>query len=152
MINTSLEDIRNITRVTGIKPMRIHFYTATGWKWKVYLKALKLATENLLDVGSLIRECFKDDELKIRSKDVPSFVRSIIEDVKRTPSETAKRRIEMAVINETKLFQNATNFLSDEFNCEIVISSESDPWISDPEKRAKRAQPYRPAIFIEKQT
>jgi len=149
IVRASLEDVQNITRVTKIKPSCIHFYTATGWKWKVYQKALTLAVEGTLDVGTLIRDSFRDEELKVRVKDVPTFVRTIIEDVKKTPSETANRRLEMGVINESKLLLDAADFLKAEFGCDVTVSEESDPWIKDPEKRAQRAKPYRPAIYVE---
>ena len=149
MVRASLEDVKNIIKVTRIKPTCIHFYTATGWKWKVYLKALELAAEGTLDVGTLIRECFRDDELKVRVREVPAFARGIVEDVKRTPAETAKRRLEMIVVNESKLLQDAADFLKAEFGCDVNVSGESDPWIRDPEKRAARAKPYRPAIYVE---
>jgi len=149
IIRASLEDVQNITRVTKIKPTCIHFYTATGWKWKVYQKALELAAKGTLDVGTLIRESFRDEELKVRVKEVPAFARGIIEDVKKTPEETARRRLEMGVINESKLLQDAADFLKAEFGCEVTVSEESDPWIKDPEKRAHRSKPYRPAIYVE---
>ncbi|KON31314.1 hypothetical protein AC482_01070 [miscellaneous Crenarchaeota group-15 archaeon DG-45] len=148
-IRASLEDVQNIIRVTGIEPSGVHFYTATGWKWKVYLKALELAAGGVLDVGTLIRESFKDEELKARAGEVPAFARVIIEDAKRTPAETARRRLEMGVVNETRLLQDASDFLEAELGCEVSISGETDPWIRDPEKRAARAKPYRPAIYVE---
>jgi len=149
IIRASLEDVQNITRVTKIKPTCIHFYTATGWKWKVYQKALELAAKGTLDVGTLIRESFRDEELKVRVKEVPAFARGIVEDVKKTPAETARRRLEMGVVNESKLLQDAADFLRAEFGCDVTVSEESDPWIRDPEKRAHRTKPYRPAIYVE---
>ena len=149
IVRSSLEDVQSIIRVTRIKPTTVHFYTSTGWKWKVYLKALELAEEGALEVGTLIMECFKDEELKVRVKEVPPFARGIIEDVKRTPAETAKRRLEMDVVNETKLLLDAADFFKSEFGCEVTVSGESDPWIRDPEKRAEKAKPYRPAIYVE---
>lgn len=149
IIRASLEDVQNIVRVTGIKPATVHLYTATGWKWKVYLKALELSEEGALDVGALIRECFRDEELKVRVSEVPAFARANVEDVKRTPAETVRRRLEMGIVNESKLLQNAADFLRAELGCKVTISVESDPWIVDPEGRAARARPYRPAIYVE---
>ncbi|MFQ6053774.1 MAG: leucine--tRNA ligase, partial [Candidatus Bathyarchaeia archaeon] len=148
-VRAILDDVQNIVRVTGIKPTRIHFYMATGWKWKVYLKALELAAEGALNVGSLIREAFKDEELKVRVKEVQAFARAVAEDVKRTPAETVRRRLEMGVVNESKLLQDAADLFEAEFGCEVTVSGESDPWIRDPEGRAARAKPYRPAIYVE---
>ena len=148
IVKSSLEDVQNIIKVTGIKPKNITFYAATGWKWKVYLKALELSAKDKLDVGTLIRECFKDDELKTMVREVPSFARSIVEDVKKSPADSIRLRLVMGVLNEVKLLQDASDFFESELGCEITVSSESDPWIKDPGKRAERAKPYRPAIFV----
>jgi hypothetical protein len=126
----------------------VHFYTADGWKCKIYLKALEMQSKGILDVGTLIKEAFRDEELKVKTKEVPAFTRIIVEDVKRTSDETLNMRKEMGVINETKLLQDATSYFQTEFGCEVQISGESDPWIEDPAKRAGRSKPYRPAIYV----
>jgi len=148
IIKDSIEDVKKIINVTGITPSQISFYTATGWKWKVYLKALQLSQESRLDIGTLIRDSFKDDELKNLRKEVPALARIMVEDVIKTPSETVKRRLDMGIINEVNLIEDATGFFQKELGCDIKIYNESDPWIEDPANRAKRAKPYRPAIFV----
>jgi leucyl-tRNA synthetase len=148
-IRDSLEDVQKIVRVTGIKPSKISFYTATSWKWKVYLRALELAREEKLDIGTLIRDAFKDDEIKVRAKEVPAFARIVVEDVTKTPAAIAERRLAMGQINESNLIEDASSFFGQEFECEITVANESDPWIEDPANRAKRAKPYRPAIYVE---
>ena len=148
VIRDSVEDVKKIVRVTGITLGNIQFYAATGWKWKVYMKALQLAESGELDIGTLIRESFKDDELKALRREVPAFARIVAEDVKKTPSDTVRRRIEMGVINEMVLLEDAASFFKGEFGCDITVSNESDPWIEDPENRARRAKPYRPAIYV----
>jgi leucyl-tRNA synthetase len=149
IIRACLEDIQHILRVTGIRPRHIHLYTATSWKWKVYLKALELARRGELEVGTLIKECFRDEELRVRPREVSEFARGMVEDVVKTPEERIKTRLEMGVVNELRVLQDAADFLRAEFGCEVSICGESDPWIKDPEGRAKRAKPYRPAIYIE---
>lgn len=149
IIMTSVEDVQNIVRATGIDPVKIHFYTADGWKWKTYIKALEMEQRGELDVGGLIREAFKDDEMKARSSVVPSFCRTIVEDVTKTPDKTIALRKKMGIINETRHLQEATRFFEHEFGCKVTIAGESDPWIEDPAKRAHRAKPYKPAIYVE---
>ena len=148
IVKNCTEDVANIIRATSIKPTTVHFYTADGWKWKIYLKALEMQSKGILDVGTLIKEAFRDEELKVKTKEVPAFTRIIVEDVKRTSDETLNMRKEMGVINETKLLQDATSYFQTEFGCEVQISGESDPWIEDPAKRAGRSKPYRPAIYV----
>ncbi len=148
VIRDSLEDVKKIIQVTGIFPSRVHFYTAAGWKWKVYLKALELQEFGRLEIGTLIQESFKDEELRARRTEVPKFARILVEDVKRSPADMVSLRRSMEVVNESTLLQDASGFFANEFGCEVSISSESDPWIEDPEKRAGRAKPYRPAIYV----
>jgi leucyl-tRNA synthetase len=148
-IQDSIEDVQKIVNVTRIEPRNVHFYTADGWKWKVYLKALELAEAGNLDIGTLIRESFKDDELKARRREVPAFARGVVDDVTRTPAETVKMRIDMGTVNEAKVIEDAASFYEAELGCGVTVASESDPWIHDPENRASRAKPYRPAIYVE---
>jgi leucyl-tRNA synthetase len=148
IIQTSIEDIQKITQVTGISPEKIHFYTADGWKWKIYLKGLEMAKRDELDIGNLIRESFKDEEMKARSKEVPKFVRQIIDEIVKMPDRKRELRMQMGQINEVGILQDAINFIEGHIGVEVVIGAESDPWIEDPSNRAQRSKPYRPAIYV----
>ncbi|MGW8182277.1 MAG: class I tRNA ligase family protein, partial [bacterium] len=148
IIQTSMEDVQKITKVIGVTPEKIHFYAADGWKWKIYLKALAMAKEGKLDIGSLIRESFKDDEMKTKTKEVPAFARQIVDDVIKLPAESLELRLKMGQLNEVGVLQDALNFIKGETDAEVSIGAESDPWIEDPAKRAHRAKPYRPAIYV----
>jgi leucyl-tRNA synthetase len=149
VIKASIEDVQKIVQVTGISPRRIHFYTADVWKWKVYLKALELSEAGRLDVGTLIRESFKDEEVKAHQDEVPAFARGVTDDVTRTPARTAKIRTALGIVNETRLIEDAASFFEAELGSEVTVASESDPWIHDPNNKASRSKPYRPAIYIE---
>ncbi|MFW6109699.1 MAG: leucine--tRNA ligase, partial [archaeon] len=148
IIQTSMEDVQKITQVTGISPEKIHFYTADGWKWKIYLKGLEMAKRDELDIGNLIRESFKDEEMKARSKEVPKFVRQIIDEIVKLPDRKRELRMQMGQINEVGILQDAINFIEGQIGVEVVIGAESDPWIEDPANRAQRSKPYRPAIYV----
>jgi leucyl-tRNA synthetase len=149
VIQSLVEDIRKIIRVTDIQPKKIYFYVADHWKWKIFNQALTLYTQGTLDVGTLIKEAFKDDENKTRAEEVPKFVRTIVEEIQKTPERTIEIRRKMMSVNEAKILQDAYRFLKNEFGAEIEIAAESDPWKEDPENRSKRSKPYRPAIYIE---
>ncbi|MBN1683430.1 leucine--tRNA ligase [Candidatus Bathyarchaeota archaeon] len=149
MIKTCIEDVQNIIRVTGIKPNLIHYYTADNWKWKMYLKALQLQERGQLEIGLLIQESFKDDELKTKTKEVPGMARSLVDEIKKIPEKTLGIKKSLGHVNEVKLIQDSINFIRAEFGCDVTVSSESDPWIIDPSKRASKAKPYRPAIYVE---
>ena len=148
-IRSCLDDISNILKVTGIKPRRVYFYSSAGWKWKVYLKALDLSKVSSLEVGVLIMESLKEDELKRMPEAVAAFAREVVEDVKKTPEGIVERRISMGHVNELELFRKATAFFEKELGAQVLVQSEGDTQIHDPEERAKRAKPYKPAIYIE---
>jgi leucyl-tRNA synthetase len=148
IIKACTEDVSNIMKVTGIKPETIHFYTADNWKWKILTKAMEMQAKGAVDIGTLIREAFKDEEMRTKLKEVPAYARILVEDVKKIPEAALKLRRDMGFVNETKLLQDAESFLRVEFGCDVTVSGESDPWIDDPEKRASRAKPYRPAIYV----
>jgi leucyl-tRNA synthetase len=148
IIKTCMEDVQSITKVTSIKPKTVHFYTADGWKWKMYLKAAEMQAAGKLDIGALIRESFKDDEMKTKQKEVPAYSRVLVEELKKIPENTLKTRVSLGQINESRLLQDALSFLKAELGCDVTVNCESDPWIDDPSKRANRAKPYRPAIYV----
>jgi leucyl-tRNA synthetase len=149
IIQNSVEDVQKIIKVTGITPEKVHFYAADGWKWKVYLKGLELERQGNLDVGNLIRESFKDEEMKVRSSQVPGFARSIVDEITKLPHDKLIKRLRVGQVNDVSLIQDASTFLKHEFDAEIAVYTESDPWVEDPENRSQRAKPYRPAIYVE---
>jgi hypothetical protein len=100
-------------------------------------------------VGTLIKEAFKDAEMKVRSKVVPGYARQIVEDVIRLPDDEVELRLEMGQLNEVNVLLDAVSFIEGEHGCEVAVSVESDPWTEDPAKRAHRAKPYRPAIYVQ---
>ena len=148
IIQTSMEDVQKITKVTGISPEKVYFYTADGWKWKIYMNALDLAKKGDLNVGTLIRTSLKDEEMKIRSKQVATFARQLVDDTIKLPERELQMRTKMGQLNEGGILQDALSFIEGEFNAEGIIAAESDPWIEDPANRAGRSKPYRPAIYV----
>ena len=148
IVKTCTEDVTNITKVTGIKPTTIHFYTADNWKWKMLQKAMEMQMKGNVDIGTMIREAFKDEEMRTKQKEVPAYARTLIDEVKKMPEATLKLRRGVGHVNEMTLLQDAERFLKAEFGCDVTVSGESDPWIEDPAKRASRAKPYRPAIYV----
>ena len=52
-------------------------------------------------------------------------------------------------MKEMKILEDAMDFFSREFKAEIQVGQEGEKRVSDPKDRARSAEPYRPAIFIE---
>jgi leucyl-tRNA synthetase len=82
-------------------------------------------------------------------KDLPKFVSKIIHQVKTMPSDLRNRRSEMGEVDEKALLSEARAFFKRELKTEVEVHSEEESPLYDPKARAKMAEPYRPAIFVE---
>jgi leucyl-tRNA synthetase len=142
-------DSINILNATNLEPKRIVFYVASRWKWEIYLKALKLAEEGDLKISAIMKEAMKDDNLRGEGKRVASFVQEVVRDLTRTSEETVKRRLASGPQQEFKTLMDAKAFLAKELKAEIEVYEEDSPTRIDPKDRARLAEPYRPAIYVE---
>jgi leucyl-tRNA synthetase len=149
LIQNMLEDTLKIFRATSIAPKRICYYTAASWKWKVYLKALEKSVSGKIVQSELMEELMKEADMEKATKQVAKFVSQIIDEFNRMPSEKKRRQLNVGVLDEDKTLKEAEAFFKREFNAEIRVYNEKDPYCYDPKKRAQLARPYRPAIYIE---
>jgi leucyl-tRNA synthetase len=149
LIATLLEDTTHIVKATGMAPKKVFYYTASTWKWKVYLKAVEKSVEGKLEQGSLIKELLKDADLKGKAREIADFAGKIIEEVNRMPREKKERLMLVGYVDEAKILEEAKEFLKAEINAEITIYKEESVELYDPKGRAKLAKPWRPAIYIE---
>jgi leucyl-tRNA synthetase len=149
LVRSLLEDTLNIIRVTKIKPAKVVYYTAAGWKLRVYLAALRLAEQGSLNVGQLMKQMMSDEELKKHAKEVSSFAKKMVEDVLTVPSEMRRRRLAIDTLSEQDLLEETKEFFKHEFGAEVSVYSEEDQNRYDPKGRAVLSKPYRPAIYVE---
>jgi leucyl-tRNA synthetase len=147
LVRQTLEDTQEIVATTKIAPKKIHYYTAAKWKWLVYTKALNRAESQPDTLDSLIREMIN---AKLpATRDLPKFAGRIIKLARTMPSDLRTRRIRMGEIDERRAFSEAQKFFARELRTEVEVHAEEDTGLYDPRGRAKMAEPYRPAIFIE---
>jgi leucyl-tRNA synthetase len=149
LVQTLREDITNIIQATKITPNKLTFYTASKWKWNVYLKILKQSIKEQIQTGKLIQELMNNPQLRKQAKNVTAFVRKIVEDVNKMSTDLIKRRILIDVIEENNVILDAQTFFASEYQAEINVFREDASDRYDPNHRATFALPYRPAIFIE---
>jgi leucyl-tRNA synthetase len=149
LIASIKNDSINILNATNLKPRGIIFYVASRWKWEIYLKAMKLAEEGNLKISVIMKEAMKDDSLKGEGKRVASFAQETVNDLTRTSEETIKRRLATGPLQEFKTITDARVFLAKELKAEIEVYEEDSLTKIDPKDRARWAEPYRPAIYVE---
>ncbi len=147
LVRLTLQDTQQIVATTKITPKKVHYYTASKWKWRVYLEALARADSRPETLDGLIR-----DMLAAKSpapQDLPKFALKIVKQVKTMPSELRTRRMELREVDELKTITEAKRFFEKELKTDVEVHGEDDEGLYDPRKRAQVAEPYRPAIFIE---
>jgi leucyl-tRNA synthetase len=149
LVKTLREDVSHIIQATKITPRKLTFYTASKWKWTVYLKILKQSTKEQIQSGKLMKELMNNPQLRKHGKDVSAFMRKIVEDVKKMPMDLVKRRLVIDEMEENQVLLDAQAFFANEFHAEIDVYSEDASNRYDPKHRAGFALPYRPAIFVE---
>jgi leucyl-tRNA synthetase len=57
--------------------------------------------------------------------------------------------LKIGEIEEKKAFDEARGFFARELKVEVQVHGENEEGMYDPKGRAKLAEPYRPAIFVE---
>jgi leucyl-tRNA synthetase len=147
LVKQTLEDTQEIIATTKITPSKVHYYAAAKWKWRVRTEALARAENNPETLDGLIR-----DMIAAKSpapKDLPKFAAKVIKQARTMPIELRRRQLKIGEINELTALKEAATFFTREIKVQVEIHSEEDPQLHDPKGRAKFAEPYRPAIFIE---
>jgi leucyl-tRNA synthetase len=147
LIKQTLQDTQEIMATTKLSPKTVHYYAAAKWKWRVYSEALARASSHPETLDGLIRDMLS---AKVASaKDLPKFAAKIVQQAKTMPSELRARRLEVGEVDERSVFTEAQQFFGAELKTKVEVHGEEDASLYDPKGRAKIAEPYRPAIFLE---
>ena len=147
LVKQTLGDTQEIIATTKITPKKVHYYTAAKWKWRVYIEALDRAESRPATLDGLIRDMITANSTS--SKDLPKFAAKIIKQARTMPADLRTRRIKMGEVDERKALGEAQEFFVRELKSEVEFHGEEDSLQYDPKGRAKVAEPYRPAIFVE---
>ncbi|MCD6530479.1 leucine--tRNA ligase [Candidatus Bathyarchaeota archaeon] len=142
-----IEDAQSIIKVLKKAPRKITYYTASTWKWRVYMNLLTEALESKLEVSNAIK--LAKEEVGRLDREIVDFVKKTVDELNRTPAENKERRTKFDWKREKEFLERNLDFIARELNAEVKVYSEEDPTIYDPEKRANLARPFRPAIYIE---
>ncbi|MGA2461370.1 MAG: leucine--tRNA ligase [Candidatus Bathyarchaeia archaeon] len=147
LVEATLADTQEIIATTRITPKKVHYYTAAKWKWRVYTEALRRAQSHPETLDGLIREMIAAKSPT--PKDLPKFAAKIIKQVRTMPADLRARRMEGGELDEPKALREAQVFFERELKIGVEAHGEEDAALYDPKGRAKMAEPYRAAIFVE---
>jgi leucyl-tRNA synthetase len=147
LVRQTLDDTQEIIATTKIARKKVYYYTAAKWKWRVYNEALTRANSQPETLSGLIRDMLAAKASS--AKDLPKFAVKVIQQARTMPAELRERRLKIGEIDERKTLDEAQGFFGRELKIEVRVHSEDEEGIYDPKGRAKLAEPYRPAIYVE---
>ena len=148
LLKNTMDDIKNIIKVTKIIPKKITIYTPATWKVKAYQKILSKVVGGEVNIGTLIKSLIVDKETEEIKKD-PDFVKKTVNDILSESQEERESKNRIGLINEKKILSELNSLVQSEFGITSQVFAESDQDKYDPKNKSRTARPYKPAILIE---
>jgi leucyl-tRNA synthetase len=146
-LRSAIDDVREILKVTSLKPRRIVLYTAPEWMRRAVAKLAALGGGKALDLGTAMKALMEDPELRSRGGEVQALAKRLVPETARLgPEERAARA---APFDERVYLLAAKRFLEEEFKARVEVFEADGKGIEDPKGRARLAVPWRPAIYVE---
>jgi leucyl-tRNA synthetase len=146
LLQSTLADIREILKVTRISPKRLALYIAPAWKVSVHEIARGLAAQGALSINILMEKALARPGMRERAKDVAEYAKQVAEELRHARVEDLER---FGSVDEFAMFLENSHFLGKELGVKVGVfrADDSERW--DPAKKAERAVPGRPAIYVE---
>ncbi|VVC05490.1 Leucine--tRNA ligase [uncultured archaeon] len=148
LLKNTIEDIKNIIKVTKIIPKKITIYTSAQWKVKAYQEILSRVISGEVNIGAIIRSLIADKDTEEIKKD-PDFVKKTVNDILSESQEERESKNRIGLIDEKKILAELDSLVQAEFGITSQVFSESDQDKYDPKNKSKTSRPYKPAILIE---
>ena len=108
---------------------------------------LRMAHGKEISVPGLTKAAMADQAIRTKGKEASDFARKVAEDLmKRSQADLDRLSV---MFDELRYLKNAAPFMTSELGCDVYVYSADNPEIFDPQRKAKAAQPKRPAIYVE---
>ncbi len=138
-----ISDIQKIIDLKGTQPQIIRLFVSEKWKRNLFEMSLKSAKkEGKFDISIIMKEAMQSAELKMQSKSIPGFLKAINKAVNFYKADG------LPALDELELLQGNSALLEKHFKCKIEILQAEQPGNSDPEKKALKSLPLKPALFL----
>jgi len=140
LVEDVVEDIRDIVEVTGTDPDTVRLYVAADWK-----RAVFDAARDHDDVGAVMSEVMDDPSMRERGDGVSDLAEELVAFARERGDEALAA---LSAVDEAAVYDDASDFLGEEFEAGVEVYVEDEEGLVDPEGRAERAVPFRPAIHL----
>ena len=149
LLKEIIEDTLNILKATKVTPQKICYYTASPWKWEVYLRVLQRSKHGEVKLNEIMREFAAEDDLRGKLKEIAKFAPKLVKETGKMPEKRRANLLKVGKLKERGVIEDAKDFLADRFKANIIVYSEDEKERYDPKLRAMLSMPCRPAIYIE---
>ena len=144
-----MDDTLEVLKATGIKPTRVAYYTSPAWKWKVYLTALEKSRNKEAQPGDFMKTIMADTEIRREGRAAADYATKVFQQARQMREDQRSARLKTGPVDESKTLVDAKDFYEREFRVKVDVWKQDDSRAYDPKGRARLAEPYRPAIYIE---
>ncbi|MFH1106537.1 MAG: leucine--tRNA ligase [Candidatus Micrarchaeota archaeon] len=139
-------DIQKILEVAKIaRPVRVRVYTAPKWKAELLAFASEEARrKGSFDFGGVLKAANADSRFRQHAKDLPPLLKALERQVNFFKENPMPRGDEFLLLEQAKAALAAA------FGCSVeVIRAEEATRENDPQGKAGRALPFKPAILVQ---
>ncbi len=143
-LDSLVEDVKSIVRVTGNQPRSVRVLVAPRSSFGIYLGILEeVAAKGSADVGRWVRSFPQGVDRGAAANLVRRFAELARALLQRYPVEAIRSAIE----NERAVYEGEVGYLSRELGCEVSVT-EADYANPDPMRKALQAIPLRPGVVV----
>jgi leucyl-tRNA synthetase len=138
-IQSLIEDMRQVARLSKIENPEIHIYPAEAWKWD----ALRILKEQNGDMGKAMREC-SGGALEKAIKECNQNFQQLADSISRFLQYAVKQRLhenDIIGLDEEKVLNSDKEFLEKETGFKIFVNDKTSF------EKKKSPLPYKPAIY-----
>ncbi|MCK4848653.1 MAG: class I tRNA ligase family protein, partial [Candidatus Heimdallarchaeota archaeon] len=142
-IKDLMDDIQSIIELKRDSPKKIIVYIAPEWKQELFTEISKILGGESFNIGKIMGKI----------KTYPQFaskMREIAKELKSTRGDAKIFRKEfIGMKKELEAIQGYEEYIGEQFECPIEVYIAEGEKIEDPMNKASKAQPTKPAIFME---
>ncbi|MHA1974740.1 MAG: leucine--tRNA ligase [Candidatus Hodarchaeales archaeon] len=137
------EDIKSIVELKRASPEKIFVYIAPEWKHKLFAYIGSIIGEEAFNMGKIMSKVKTNSEFVNKMKIIAKDLKSMKGDAK------AFRQSFIGSTGELEAVEGYKEYLGNLFGCSVECYIAESKDIKDPNNRSMRAQPLKPALYIE---
>ncbi len=142
-VRALMDDIQSIIDLKRDNPKKIIIYIAPDWKQDLYSEISNILGTGPFNMGKIMGTIKKNPKFASKMQIIAKDLKSIRGDAK------IFRRQFIGTQNERDAVEGYKEYLTSIYNCTVDCYTSEEESIFDPMSKAVKAQPTKPAIFME---